>query len=382
MIRSTRCRKSPRLESLETREMLSGPTAQQQYMLELMNLARTNPAEAADQFTHDLDANVTATVNYYHVDMDAVRSAIASAPAKPPLAWNDKLASAAQAHSQDQANTKVQSHTGSDGSNLDTRLDRVGYKNRSSSGENAYAYSTSVDEAMQAFLIDWGVASNGHRENLLQPDKSADQSYREVGIGIVETSGFDSNGNAFGPEVITQDFGAQNGAKAVLLGVAFNDGNGDDFYEPGEGRGDVTIDAVNTDTGATSETHSMDAGGYQIALDPGVYKVTAHVGDQIVRTDRVTIGGTNVKVDYNLSDPWQGGTFAPAVTKAAAQTVATSSDDSSTSTPAPAVTAPTPVTVPQAQLNTQPTNTSTLNRAFGSGFHFSWITNWMSFKAK
>jgi len=284
-----------------------GPSAQQQYMLELVNLARTNPAAIAERVTTNLDADVKATISHYQVNLDQVRSAISSLPAKPPLAWNSGLAQAAQDHSQDQANTGVQSHAGSDGSDLGTRLDRAGYENRTTAGENAFAYSKSVDEAMEAFMIDWGVPDNGHRNNILQPDTSQDNSYRDVGIGIVDTKS-----TSVGPVVITQNFGAQANAKPQLLGVAYNDPDHENFYEPGQGRGDVTIDAVNQATGATSSVQTWDSGGYQIPLDPGSYKVTARVGDQVVRTQDVNIGNTNVKVDYDLSEPWQGPAAAPA----------------------------------------------------------------------
>src|SRR4051812_38789672 len=125
-------RRNLRLELLESRELLSsgGPSDQQQYMLELLNQARTNPVAMAHEVTSSPDADVKATVNYYKVDLNNVKNAIASPPAKPPLAWNDQLAAAAQGQSQDQANTGVQSHTGSDGSDLQVRLDRVGYKDR------------------------------------------------------------------------------------------------------------------------------------------------------------------------------------------------------------------------------------------------------------
>ena len=82
----------------------------------------------------------------------------------------------------------------------------AGYTNVASSGENAYAYSTSAEEAMQAFLIDWGVPSDGHRINIQQPGVSAQNAYRDVGIGIVQTN---PSNPSFGPMVITQDFASQ-----------------------------------------------------------------------------------------------------------------------------------------------------------------------------
>ena len=72
-------------------------------------------------------------------------------------------------------NNQYQSHTGSDGSSPDQRMEQAGYTDASSTGENAYAYSTSVDEAMQAFLLDWGVSDQGHRRNLLQANVSLEQ---------------------------------------------------------------------------------------------------------------------------------------------------------------------------------------------------------------
>src|SRR3712207_3018998 len=122
MIRPT-FRRTLRVVSLEARELMAagGPTAQQQYMLELLNLARTNPAAMAERVTSTatLSADTEATLKYYDVGLGTVKREIASPPAKPPLAWNGKLAKAAQAQSQDQANHGFQSHTGSDGSSLE-----------------------------------------------------------------------------------------------------------------------------------------------------------------------------------------------------------------------------------------------------------------------
>lgn len=295
-------RRTLRLESLESRELLTagGPTAEAQYMLELVNQARTNPAAMADRVTSNLDADELATLSFYKVDLAAEKAAIAGSAPRPAVGWNDTLAATAAKQSQDQADTGVQTHTGADGSSLGQRLDRAGYTNRASDGENAYAYSKSVDHATDAFLIDWGVSSKGHRNNLLQPTATADQYYREVGIGVV-----DSNRANFGPKVITQDFARQAGSKAELLGVAFYDPSHNHTFALNSGQGNVEIDAQNESTKVVKSTSTWDAGGYQIPLDPGTYKVTAKVNGTVVRTQEVSIGDQNVKVDYDLSDPWQ-----------------------------------------------------------------------------
>ena len=359
MIRST-FRHAPRLEALESREVLSsgGPSAQAQQVLEMLNHTRMNPAEMADRITSNLDSDVLATVKHYNVDLNQVRNTIASSAPKQPLAWNDRLAAAAQKQSQDQADNGFQSHTGSDGSDMNTRVDREGYGSRTSTGENAYAYAKSVDHAMKAFLIDWGVASNGHRNNILQPDTPDSSSYREVGIGIAATKVPN-----FGPNVVTQDFGSRDGAKANLLGVVYDDKNQNSSYDPGEGRGGVVIDVKNLADNTPSSVETWDQGGYQIELDPGSYQVSARVGDKIVRSEKVDIGRQNVKVDYDLSKPWSGNTVANMAIQAPAPAP----------TPAPA---PAPRVEAKVEVKTEKTVDKAAEKKIDSTFASSWITSW------
>ncbi len=299
-------RRSLRFENLESRELLSGgiaaPTDQEQYMLELVNQARMNPQAAAVRVTSNLTPDVTSTLAYYNVNLSATEQAIANTPAQPPLAWNPDLAASAQAHSQDMATNQFQSHTGSDGSTADQRMQQAGYTNASSSGENAFAYATSVDEAMQAFLIDWGVSDDGHRRNILQPGVSQNDAYQSVGIGIATTG----SNSKVGPLVITQDFGSQPNQQAQLVGVAYYDNQKTGMYEIGEGQGGVQINATNLATGQTTSTQTWSSGGYQIALSPGQYQITASVNGTVFQTLPVTIGTVNVEQDFVLTNTWDG----------------------------------------------------------------------------
>ncbi len=299
-------RRSLRFETLESRELLSSgiatPTDQQQYMLELINQARMNPQAAAVRVTSNLTPDITSTLAYYNVNLSATEQAIASAPAKPPLAWNPDLAAAAQSHSNDMATNQFQSHTGSDGSTPDQRMQQAGYTNASSTGENAFSYASSIDEAMQAFLIDWGVSDQGHRRNILQPDVSSNNAYQSVGIGMATTSG----NSTVGPLVITQDFGSQPNQQAQLVGVAYYDNQHTGMYEIGEGQGGVQINATNLATGQTTSTQTWSSGGYQIALSPGQYQITASVNGTVFQTLPVTIGTVNVEQDFVLSNTWDG----------------------------------------------------------------------------
>ncbi len=301
MSRRSIFRRPLKVESLEKREVLSsgGPTAEAQYMLQLINLARTNPPAAAQWIQSHDDANVQATLNYYNVNLPQVVSEISKLAGPPPVGWSDTLAASATKQSQDEISMGVQTRSGADGSTIGSRLSALGFP---INGENSYAYAESVDHAMEAFLIDWNVSDQGHRRNIMQPTATPDQFFQGVGIGIVNT-----NSGTLGPKVITVDFGRQANGKALLLGVAYNDQNGNGAYDQGEGQGNVLVSVTNVATGQSYSTLTWDnGGGYEFSLDPGTYNVTASVGGQVVHSQQITMYNQNIEVDYNLSPPLAG----------------------------------------------------------------------------
>ncbi len=188
-------RRSPQLECLEKREVMSSglmpggePTAQAQYMMERINEVRTHPGQGADHLLKDLTPDVLSTLNFYGVSAQSVHDQIAASQPKPALSWNTQLAQAAQAHSQDMAINGFQSHNGSDGSDPNARMTRAGYTNRLKGAENAFAYAKSEVNAIDAFLYDWGVEDKGHRRNIMEPDSNSDNAMKEIGIGIADSS--------------------------------------------------------------------------------------------------------------------------------------------------------------------------------------------------
>ncbi|MFC7531733.1 S8 family serine peptidase [Actinoplanes sp. GCM10030250] len=103
-----------------------------------------------------------------------------------PLRIDDRLTTAARAHSTDMAAKGFFSHTGSDGSNFVTRVVRTGYSG--ASAENiASGYRTP-----QEVVTGW-MNSSGHRANILNCNSIA------VGVGLVI--------KADGTTYWTQDFG-------------------------------------------------------------------------------------------------------------------------------------------------------------------------------
>jgi uncharacterized protein YkwD len=293
-------RRSLGFDGLEDRQLLSSaaPNNEQQLALTLVNLVRTDP-QAASQWMGSIGSDVKKTLDHYGVDVDAVKSTVASSRVLPPVAWNPNLAEAAQSHSEDMAANGYQSHTGSDGSSADDRMRKSGYA-ASGTAENAYAYAKSVDNAMQAFLYDWGVADAGHRRNLIQPGVAPDDSFTDVGIGVAKTSG------KVGPVVVTQDFGRAASPTPQIVGVVYNDRDGDGFYTPGEGQGSLAVDATNVDTGQTTSTRTWDSGGYQVPVSSGRYKITASDNDVVVKQVEVTVSNKNVAQDFVTSQPWDG----------------------------------------------------------------------------
>ena len=83
--------------------------------------------------------------------------------AAPPLAWAPRLAAASLAHSRDMARHDDFAHRGSDGSRVDKRTSREGYRWRQV-GENIAAGQGSPQQAMAAWL-----SSPHHCENIMAP---------------------------------------------------------------------------------------------------------------------------------------------------------------------------------------------------------------------
>ena len=83
-----------------------------------------------------------------------------------PLSYDDRLTLAAQRHSEDQALRGQMSHTGSDGSALPVRINRVGYS-WSRIGENVAAGFPDAASVLAAWM-----ASPGHLDNILSVVKT------------------------------------------------------------------------------------------------------------------------------------------------------------------------------------------------------------------
>jgi uncharacterized protein YkwD len=91
-----------------------------------------------------------------------------------PVSADDRLTSAAEGHSQDQADRGEMTHTGSDGSTSGERATRAGYE-WSKIAENVASGTTSAERAMELWM-----ESSGHRKNII------DCAYEHIGVAQVD----------------------------------------------------------------------------------------------------------------------------------------------------------------------------------------------------
>jgi hypothetical protein len=211
---------------------MPGPTDLEQLLLEYVNAARLNPLGDAAHYVNGYtpltspDPGVQSAINFFGVSGPAFFAQMSALTPTQPLAWNDAIAAASRAHSQAMINADSQSHQLPGEPGFGDRVTNAGY-NFSSLGENIFAFAQSMLYGHAGFMIDWGAGSDGmqtpagHRLNIMN------STFREIGIGVVA----DANpATAVGPYVITEDLGrALNGPSVLLLGVAYNDTDNNNF---------------------------------------------------------------------------------------------------------------------------------------------------------
>ncbi|MEM8597957.1 MAG: carboxypeptidase regulatory-like domain-containing protein, partial [Pseudomonadota bacterium] len=274
------------------------PTDVEQLHLEFINRARSDPDGELDFLIANpatgtgVQSNITSALSFFGVDMDLLYDQLDGVPSVPPLAWNTALAQSADAHSQAMIDADIQSHQVPGELGLGARITAAGYTGWQQVAENVFAYAQDPLHAHAAFYIDWGYGPGGiqspagHRLTMLNG------LYREIGIGELAVPA----SNDIGPNSHTQHFGIRPGTDAFLTGVVIDDGDGDQFYDIGEGLSGVSVTA--TGSAGTFSTTTWGSGGYSLELPPGSYTVTFSGGELESTVERaVTMADVNVKID-------------------------------------------------------------------------------------
>ena len=245
----------------------AGLSAEEQMIVELVNRARMDPLEEVDRLNEGLASGIPNA-------------------AVQPLAVTDALSEASRDHSEDMDNRDFFSHTNPDNDGPGARAIDAGHGS-GFVGENiGWIGSSRAPDAQ--------IRAEAHHENLWESDGHQVNLMRdfwtEIGVGYDygDYRGLDHS------TFVTEMFSDRG--ETYLTGVVIDDQDGDDFYDVGEGQGDVRITAFDGEDAFATAT--WDAGGYSLALPPGTYRVVFEGGDldQPYETD-VTIGNENVKLD-------------------------------------------------------------------------------------
>jgi FG-GAP repeat len=303
----------------------SAPTDAEQYMLELINRARANPAVEGQRLLALAATNPLIHQATQGENLNLFYQEISSYAPEPPLAFNPRLIDAALAEDASMLAKNAQQHSAPgflNSPNVAVDTDGQAYFPTGSgwwsTGENIFAFSSGVtptsttsymDYFEAGFLLDWGNPDFGHLKNLLAPGPAEANTaagvfpYNQVGIGLLAGSPttLSSTGVNVGPELVTQEFGWRQG-NAFLTGTFYNDLAGTQFYQPGEGLGGVTIIAVGTAGQGTFQAQTWTSGGYSLQLPPGTYHVTA-TGANLPGTQAktVTIGLDNMEWEIGFT---------------------------------------------------------------------------------
>ncbi|MDJ0515073.1 MAG: CAP domain-containing protein [Trichodesmium sp. MO_231.B1] len=291
---------------------MTQPTAQDQYMLELVNRDRANPQVAADTY-------LSGDLN------EGLSPGTISTDTKQPLAFNLNLNTAATDHSQWLLDTNRFQHSGEGGTNSRQRMEAAGYTfddDSDPNGENLARRGTTGTPNLTTFVrinyenlfIDAGVSGRGHRVSLMNGN------FQEVGISSLQGT-FTSGGKTFNGVMTAQNFASSGASGPFITGVAYTDAvNNDDFYTVGEGISGITVTAVDTANSAnTFTTTTWDAGGYSLDVAANATYDVTFSGDldqdgqaDDTATYQVTVGSENVKQDV-VSDNLPASTPTPSV---------------------------------------------------------------------
>ncbi len=265
-------------EPLEPRQLLAFSwSAEEVYLLELVNRARVNPMAEGALLGLDLTKDLT----------DAE---IAKLVPQEPLALNEPLTVAARLHSRDMADSDYFSHIDLQGNTPSDRATAQGYVY--SAGENIAAGYESIDIVHRAWL-----ESVDHRKNVLSLYEDFDEffHYDEFGAGLYIPSG----GTRYS-SYDTQMFGYQglSDIQTYVLGVVYNDIDANQFYTIGEGATGVQIDVLDASSAIVGTYTTDAAGNYQIAVQPGTYTVRFTILATNYSLDQsIIVDATNVKLD-------------------------------------------------------------------------------------
>jgi hypothetical protein len=254
------------------------PTSEETLILEYMNRFRANPVA-------EMEIIAPPNKSGGGVDWKMFRDEMRQLKPMPPLVFNLDLLDAARKHSyymvyNGLGHDEAPGKPGFYGAGPGDRIKLSGFKG-GGWAENAFAGSPGPWGSHEGFIVDGGDGpggmqpNRGHRKNMMS-------AQREVGPGGVP------NGKGLS---VTHDFGSRDVRMAG--GVVYVDANGNNFYDVGEGVGQVSISSSDGGSVAT-----WKSGAYELDLkgQKDVVLTAYWGGEKFSKT--FPAGKDNVKFDW------------------------------------------------------------------------------------
>ena len=173
---------------LRTADNVNYLSAYEKEIIYEINLFRSNPASYSQNYIEPLSKKYKGKLLYYPNDLplktkEGVRALnecvreLKKAQPLPVLYPSRGLTKAAEDHVKDQSETGKTGHTGSDRSNVKTRIERYGDWHERIAENIAYG-GISARQIVIYLLIDDGEYKRGHRKNFLTPE------FKTVGVAV------------------------------------------------------------------------------------------------------------------------------------------------------------------------------------------------------
>ena len=201
-------------------------------------------------------------------------NAIRTSNGLQPLAFETDLTKAARYHADDMAAKNYFSHTSADGTSFAARVKSFGY--------DGFTYGENIAKGYGNWskAIDGWMNSPGHRANLLKAN------YNETGLGEDD-------------RYYVHEFGGSN--RDYVVGTAWNDADGDDRFDFGEGLGDARVRVTATD-GDVTMIDVMDSGLFQAELGRGSYRVAMIEDGRVTAEGAIVVGPDNAFISLESGD--------------------------------------------------------------------------------
>lgn len=156
--------------------------------------------------------------------------------------------------------------------------------------------SYSAADALEALIRDTYLVGQGqppgHRIHLLGLN-AFNAAFREVGTGYIEGAG--QSGYAYGAYWAIHT-GRRNTDPVWLMGVVYDDANGNGRFDQGEGLSGVTVSATGS---TTNSVQTGTAGLYMMQVSAGTTNLSCSGGGfSGTATRSITVGTANLEVDF------------------------------------------------------------------------------------